>query len=77
MTQSEQNPLSRLWHYTRNHHRTVVIATIFSTLNKIFAYRHGGGRGGAARGFDPGELGCDPVVNAIVGAGGVNGRYLD
>lgn len=36
MNKNEQHPLSRLWQYTHDHHRTVAIATIYSTLNKIF-----------------------------------------
>lgn len=36
MNKNEQHPLSRLWQYTHDHHRTVAIATIYSTLNKVF-----------------------------------------
>lgn len=36
MTETQQHPLSRLWQYTGAYHRTVVIATTYSTLNKIF-----------------------------------------
>ena len=32
----QQHPLSRLWQYTHSHHPTLVIATIFSVLNKVF-----------------------------------------
>ena len=36
MTQTQQNPLSRLWHYTDNYHRTVAVASLYSVLNKVF-----------------------------------------
>jgi len=36
MSDTQQSPLSRLWQYTDAYHRTVVIATIYSTLNKVF-----------------------------------------
>jgi ATP-binding cassette, subfamily B, bacterial len=31
-----QHPLSRLWQYTQAYHPTLVIATLYSTLNKVF-----------------------------------------
>ncbi len=36
MTQTQQNPLSRLWQYTGDYHRTIVVASLYSILNKIF-----------------------------------------
>ncbi|MBK8987970.1 MAG: ABC transporter ATP-binding protein [Chloroflexi bacterium] len=36
MTNRQHHPLRRLWQYTHNYHRTVVLATVFSTLNKVF-----------------------------------------
>ncbi|MCA9872720.1 MAG: ABC transporter ATP-binding protein [Ardenticatenaceae bacterium] len=36
MTETQQHPLSRLWQYTHAYHRTLTIATLYSTLNKIF-----------------------------------------
>jgi len=36
MTETQQHPLSRLWQYTHAYHRTVVIASVYSTLNKVF-----------------------------------------
>lgn len=36
MNDKQQHPLSRLWQYTRAYHPTLIIATIFSILNKVF-----------------------------------------
>ena len=36
MTQTQQNPLSRLWQYTGDYHRTIIVASLYSILNKIF-----------------------------------------
>jgi ATP-binding cassette subfamily B protein len=36
MTQKQQNPLSRLWQYTSNYHGTILVASSFSVLNKVF-----------------------------------------
>ena len=36
MTQKQQNPLSRLWQYTAQYHRSITVASLYSVLNKAF-----------------------------------------